>query len=122
VYDEIGGAPALAVVVEGLYRRVADDPALRDWFEGVDLARLKAHQRALLTVALVGTGEEYGGRMMHGAHAGLAVTDEAFDRFLEHLAAALDAAGVAPPTAASIVAMVGPVRADVVQPAVPAVR
>ena len=121
IYDEIGGEPAVTAVVEAFYDRVLGDADLLPWFEGRDMARLKAHQRALVGVALGGTAEQYTGRMMHSAHAGLAVTDEAFDRVLGHLLAVLSDAGVPDATSAKVMAILQPLRTDVVQ-AVPAVR
>jgi hemoglobin len=78
------------------------------------MRRLKAHQRALVTVALGGTSEEYTGRMMQPAHAGMAITHEAFDKVLDHLEAVLLGAGVAPVTAAKVLALLQPLRGDVV--------
>jgi len=120
LYDDIGGEPAVTEVVDRLYRRVVADPDLRGFFDGRDLARIEAHQRALLTVALGGTPDGYTGRTMHTAHAGLAITHNAFDRVLAHLSGALADVGVPDITSARIVAMLRPIRGDVVQ-AVPAV-
>ena len=122
IYDEIGGAPAVDAVVDALYERLIADPDLMAYFDGRDVARLKAHQRALVTVALGGTAEEYGGRMMQPAHAGLAITNEAFDKVLDHLLAALTGAGVPPATSARILAILQPLRTDVVQPSMAVVR
>jgi hemoglobin len=116
IYDEIGGAPAVTAVVDAFYQRLIADPDLMSYFDGRDMTRLKAHQRALVTVALGGTSEEYAGRMMHPAHVGLAITDDAFDRVLDHLEAVLIGAGVAPMTCAKILAILQPLRTDVVQP------
>jgi hemoglobin len=115
LFDEIGGEPAVAAVVDALYERVLADPSLMPYFDGRDLDRLKAHQRALVTVALGGTAQQYTGRMMHPAHAGLAITDEAFDKVLDHLSAAFAGAGVAPAAAANALGMLRPLRTDVVQ-------
>ena len=90
--------PAIAALVDTLYERLIADPDLMSYFDGRDMGRLKAHQRALVTVALGGTSEEYTGRMMQPAHAGMAITQEAFDKVLGHLKAALLDAGVAPAT------------------------
>ena len=114
IYDEIGGAPAVTVVVDRFYERLVADPDLMRYFEGRDMARLKAHQRALVTVALGGTSEQYSGRMMHPAHAGLAITNEAFDKVLDHLLAVLDEVGVPAVTSAKILAILQPLRTDVV--------
>jgi hemoglobin len=122
LYDQIGGAPAVTAVVDALYDRILADAGLMRYFDGTDLGRLKAHQRALVAVALGGSTEDYRGRMMHPAHAGLAITDGAFDTVLGHLVAVLDDVGVAPATAARVVAIVQPIRADVVQAQLAVVR
>jgi hemoglobin len=116
IYDEIGGAAAVTAVVDALYERLVSDPDLMAYFDGKDMASLKAHQRALVTVATGGATEEYGGRMMQPAHAGLGITNEAFDKVLDHLHAVLTGAGVAPVTSAKILAILQPLRIDVVQP------
>ena len=115
IYDEIGGAPAVSAVVDRFYERLVADPSVNHYFQGKDLARLKAHQRALVTVALGGMSENYTGRLMGPAHAGLDITNDAFDRILAHLGAVLDEAGVAPLTVAKVMAILEPLRPDVVQ-------
>jgi len=120
IYEEIGGAPAVAKVVDVFYQQLLDDPTVSHYFGGKELVRLKAHQRALVTVALGGVSETYTGRMMGPAHAGLNITDEAFDTICEHLEAVLLAAGVAPRTVAKVMAILEPLRPDVVQAPTPA--
>lgn len=83
-YDAIGGAGAVKAAVTVFYQRVLDDPDLRAWFDGIDVSRLKAHQRAFLSHALGGP-ELFAGRPLEQAHAGLAITDDAFDAVTEHL-------------------------------------
>ena len=122
IYDEIGGAPAVEAVVEAFYQRLLGDRDLLPYFEGRDMGRLKAHQRALVTVALGGTAEEYTGKMMHPAHAGMAVTNEAFDKVLDHLLAVLTDVGVPAITSAKILAILQPLRTDVVQATMAVVR
>ena len=122
IYDEIGGAPAVTAVVDAFYDRLVADPDLMSYFADRDMARLKAHQRALVTVALGGTSEQYGGRMMHPAHSGLAITNEAFDRVLDHLLAVLTDLDVPALTSAKILAILRPLRTDVVQSSLAAVK
>lgn len=117
IYDEIGGAPAVATVVDLFYQRLVADPAVNHYFAGKEMARLKAHQRALVTVALGGVSETYTGRLMGPAHAGLNITSDAFDRILIHLEAVLVDAGVAPITVGKIMAILEPLRPEVVQTA-----
>lgn len=115
LYDEIGGKPAVAAVVDDFYNRILADPNLVSYFTGKDMEGLKRHQRALVTVALGGASDTYRGRMMAPAHAGLAVTDDAFDRVLVHLSDALAALQVRPVTIEKVLAILDALRGDVVQ-------
>ncbi|GAA3390484.1 group I truncated hemoglobin [Cryptosporangium minutisporangium] len=91
-FDRIGGAPAVAAVVDVFYEEVLADPLLAPYFEGVDLERLKEHQRLFVGQAL-GAGPPYTGRAMNVAHAGLGITPAAFAAVIGHLGAALADAG-----------------------------
>lgn len=121
IYEEIGGEPAVTTVVDRFYDRLLADPDLMRYFAGRDMERLRAHQRALVTVALGGTSEQYHGRMMHPAHAGLSITHDAFDKVLDHLLGALTEVGVPAVTSAKVLAILQPLRTDVVQPSLAAV-
>ena len=92
IYSILGGRPAFEAVVDDFYDRITADPHLRAYFEHVDLGRLKGHQHSFLAMALGGP-RAYLGRTMSSAHATLAITDEAFDRVLEHLVHTLADAG-----------------------------
>ena len=94
LFDEVGGQPVVDAVVDRFYDRMLDDGAVADWFGAVDMRTLKAHQRAFLVVGLGGP-EEYEGRSMRTAHAGLGITNAAFTAALGHLSAALRDVGVA---------------------------
>lgn len=113
IYEQIGGKPAVAAAVDDLYVRIFDDPEVADYFTGVDMTRQKTHLRAFVAAALGGP-ELYTGRDMHTAHAPLGVTHAAFDRVVEHLAAALDGLGVPSTTIAAIAAKLAPLRAQIV--------
>ena len=116
MYDEIGGKQAVTAVVDDFYNRLLADPSLQNYFSGKDMKKLKSHQRALVTVAL-GGAETYTGQMMGPAHRGLNITGPAFDSVLEHLKASLAAHGVVPDTIGKIIAILEPLRGDVVQSA-----
>jgi hemoglobin len=114
IYEEIGGATAIQAAVDGFYEKVWSDPDLVSYFKGVDPDKLKRHQRAFMTTALGGP-RPYTGRKMNVAHAGLAVTDEAFDRVVEHLVETLSELGVAAEIIEQIGAALAPLRADIVE-------
>jgi hemoglobin len=114
IYDSIGGAAAVEAAVELFYEKVWGDPDLLGYFTGIDPERLKGHQRAFISAALGGP-DAYAGRPMDEAHRSRGITDEAFDRVVEHLADTLAELGVAEDTVAVIAESLAPLRGDVVQ-------
>ncbi|MGW4642866.1 group I truncated hemoglobin [Sphaerisporangium sp. NPDC004334] len=114
IYDQVGGAKAVAAVVEEFYTRVITDPALAGYFNDVDMGKLKAHQRSFVAAALGGP-QEYRGRSMDQAHAGLGITVGAFDTVVGHLAGALGACGVSTETIATIASALAPLKDQIVQ-------
>ncbi|GGK73680.1 group 1 truncated hemoglobin GlbN [Sphaerisporangium melleum] len=114
IYDQVGGAEAVAAVVDEFYTRVIADPTLASYFENVDMGKLKAHQRSFVAAALGGP-QEYRGKTMDQAHAGLAITGEAFDTVVGHLAGALAACGVPEETIGTIAAALAPLKEQIVQ-------
>lgn len=113
IYESIGGAAAVCAVVDELYRRVLNDPELVGYFTGVDVERVKTHQRIFIAAALDGAGT-YRGRPMREAHAGLHIRDSDFARVVTHLAATLTSLGVSDPTVTKIADRLGPLRNQIV--------
>jgi hemoglobin len=92
LYDQVGGDSAITKVVADFYARIGADELIAPWFAAVDSIRYRAHFAALIVVALGGP-ENYHGRDLRTTHGPLAITRDAFDALLEHLAAALADAG-----------------------------
>ena len=111
--DRADGTDAIRAAVSVFYHRVLDDPELAGWFAGVDMRRLRRHQTAFLLYAL-GGAETYLGRPLHEAHAGLHITDAAFDATVEHLVFALHDVGVAPDVIAQLRSRVEQTRSQIV--------
>jgi len=114
LYDEIGGQAVIKSAVTVFYSRVTEDATLAAWFEGVDLSRLRAHQRAFLATALDGP-PVFAGRNLAEAHAGMAITDEAFTTIVEHLAVTLEDLAVQPAIIARVRERLEAVRPEVVE-------
>ncbi|MGE0220538.1 group I truncated hemoglobin [Mycolicibacterium sp.] len=93
IYEQIGGRAAVTAAVDDFYRRLMSDPALTPYFDGVDMSRLKRHQRAFIAAA-IGGPEPYLGRPMREAHALLDIQPDHFDRVVGHLAETLSDLGV----------------------------
>lgn len=113
IYDSIGGAPAVGAAVDDFYARVLADPALASFFTGVELAKLRSHQRAFIAAA-VGGPEIYAGRDMAAAHAGLDVTDAQFDAVVGHLVDTLTSLGIPAETIGQIGEKLAPLRSSIV--------
>ncbi len=121
LYDSLGQSAGITTAVDQFYVRVLADPSLAPYFEGTDLDKLRAHQAALLS-KVTGGPDAYTGRTLQLSHQRLGITDEAFDKVLGHLLAVLTDAGVPAVTSAKILAILQPLRTDVVQSKVAAVR
>jgi hemoglobin len=121
LYDEVGGKPAIGPIVDDFYNRILADADLVAFFHGIEMATLKRHQRALVTVALGGVSETYTGKMMRPAHTGLNIDDHSFDRVLTHFGDTLLARDVNPVSVEKALAILEALREDVVQ-AQPAYR
>jgi hemoglobin len=113
VYERIGGAEAVAAAVDLLYDRVLADPLLAPHFAGIDMARLKLHQRAFLAAILRGPAM-YAGRSMSAGHAKLGAPPEAFASFMGHLVATLEDMGVDSSIVASIGSKLSRLEVDIV--------
>jgi hemoglobin len=113
LYEELGGKAAIAAVVEEFYARVIADPTLAPMFAGTDLDRLRRHQAAFLVAALGGPNE-YRGRGMRQAHAGLNITAAQFGAVAGHLSDALAACGVPASTIATVIGHVAQLQGDIV--------
>jgi hemoglobin len=114
IYEQLGGKAAVEAAVDDFYHRVLGDETLRPYFAGIDLDRLKRHQRAFLSVVLGHAGEGYAGRSMAAAHADLKVSDHAFDQVVGHLAGTLTSLGVDGTTIETIADRLAPLRAEIV--------
>jgi len=113
LFADVGGAPAVSAAVDSFYERVLADPELQVWFEGIELDKLKAHQRAFLAVGLGGP-ELYEGRSMRTAHRGQHITTEAYSAVLDHLADALTDLGVQESIIVQVIERIEKLRAAIV--------
>jgi hemoglobin len=118
IYEAIGGADSVAAAVDQFYERVLGDEELAGYFAGVDMKRLRSHQRGFVAAA-IGGPDVYQGWSMQEAHAALHVAPEHFDRVVGHLVDTLTDLGVPAPVIGEIGAKLGPLK-DEIAPAAPA--
>jgi hemoglobin len=88
LYSRLGGAVAIATIVDAFYADVLADAALVPYFEGKDPEEIKRHQRQFIAVASGGPNE-YVGRKMGEAHAHLNITGPHFDLVAGYLSQAM---------------------------------
>lgn len=96
LYERLGGAAAVNAAVDVFYAKVMADPTLAPFFDGVDMPRQKAMQRAFLTVAFGGPNG-YSGRGLRAAHSGSVkrgLNGTHYDAVVGHLGATLAELGV----------------------------
>ena len=115
VFDLIGGPPAVTAAVDDFYRRLIADPALTQYFDGVDMKRLKGHQRSFIAAA-IGGPEPYLGRAMGETHAPLHVSPEHFDKVVDHLVETLTDLGVSGSIIEQIGSKLAPLKDEIVSP------
>ncbi len=96
LYERIGGDAAVDAAVDIFYRKVLADDRINKFFEGVDMEKQSAKQKAFLTMALGGPNN-YTGEDMRKGHAHLVkqgLNDSHFDAVMENLGATLTELGV----------------------------
>lgn len=92
LFQRLGGASALATMVESMYTRVLADPELAPFFKNVEMDRLRNMQYQFLASALDGPAT-YTGAELTSIHHGRGITAQHFAAFCGHFADAMDAHG-----------------------------
>ena len=115
LYEQIGGDAAVNAAVDVFYRKVLADNRINSFFEGVDMDKQAAKQKAFLTMALGGP-HNYTGKDMRDGHAHLVargLNDTHFDAVMENLGATLTELGVPGNLIAQAAAIAESTRKDV---------
>jgi hemoglobin len=113
LYEELGGPAAIEAVVENFYVRILGDATLSPMFGRIDMDHLRRHQVRFISYALGGPNQ-YTGRSMQRAHAGLGITEAQFGAVAGHLSEALAACGVEPLLVARVIEHVATLAPDVI--------
>jgi len=115
LFATLGGAAAIDAAVDVFYRRVLGDSYVKRFFEGVDMKKQAAKQKAFLTMAFGGP-HNYTGKDMREAHKHLVkmgMNDAHFDHILVHLRSTLAELGVGENLISQVVAIAESTRNDV---------
>ncbi len=115
LYEKLGGEAAVDAAVDIFYRKVLADPRVNEFFEGVDMEKQAAKQKAFLTMAFGGPNN-YTGRDMRLGHAHLVekgLNDTHVDVIIELLGETLKELNVPDDLIAQVADIANSVRADV---------
>jgi hemoglobin len=115
LFEQIGGEKAMDAAVDVFYRRVLSDDRISHFFEGVDMERQAAKQKAFLTM-VCGGPNNYTGLDMRKGHAHLVqrgLNDTHFNAVVEHLGGTLKDLGVPAELIQQVAQAAESMRADV---------
>lgn len=114
LYQRLGGQKAIVAVVDDFVGNVAADKRINKFFANTDIPRLK---RLLVEQICAGTGGpcKYTGRDMKTAHRGLGVGNADFNALVEDLGKTLNKFKVPAREQKELVAILAPMRKDIVE-------
>jgi len=115
LYEQLGGEAAVDAAVDIFYRHVLSDSRINRFFDGVDMDKQAAKQKAFLTMAFGGpnnyTGEDM--RTSHARFVKMGLDDSHFDAVVENLAITLKELNVAQDLIDQVAAICETTRNDV---------
>lgn len=114
LYDRLGKGPAITAVIDDFVARCAADSRINPKFARTDVPRLKAMLVEQVSAA-TGGKVQYTGRSMSDTHRGMGVTAGEFDALVDDLVATLKKFNVAEADQTSLLDVLGPLRADIVE-------
>ena len=115
LFDRLGGDSAVNAAVDLFYRKVLVDERINHFFQGIDMDRQAAKQKAFLTMAFGGPNS-YTGEDMRKGHAHLVergLDDSHFDAVVENLGSTLTELGISDELISEVVAICESTRDDV---------
>lgn len=113
LYERLGAEPAITAVVDELVVNIAADTRINQRFKAINMAKLKANLVDQLCMASGGPCT-YKGRDMVRAHKGQDISDADFDALVEDLVKALDKFKVPAQEKGELLALLSPMRGDIV--------
>jgi len=119
LYDSLGGKSAITAVVDEFVANCAGDKRINVFFASVasDAARLAKFKTNLVNQICEAAGGpcKYTGKSMKEAHAGMGVSSADFNALVEDLVAALGKFHVAEADQKTLLGVLGPMKADIVE-------
>jgi hemoglobin len=95
LFESLGGATGVAVVIDDMYARVIADEQLAHFFAGSDIDRIKRMQIEFVS-AMIDGPVKYSGAELTDIHRGRGIERQHFSRFCGHMLDAMASRGVSP--------------------------
>ncbi len=118
LYERLGGVSAISAVVDQFIVNVVGDPVINAQFAATaaDPYRAQLLRNNLIDQICAGSGGpcQYKGKNMKEAHKGMAITEEQFNALVGDLVAALDKFNVPQQEKDDLLAILGPMKSDIV--------
>jgi hemoglobin len=118
LYERLGGVSAISAVVDQFIVNVVGDPVINAQFAATaaDPYRAQLLRNNLIDQICAGSGGpcQYKGKNMKEAHKGMGITEEQFNALVGDLVAALDKFNVPQREKDELLAILGPMKTDIV--------
>jgi hemoglobin len=114
LYERLGSEASIKAVVDEFVADVGADDRINKYFANANLDRLKGHLVNQIGQA-TGGPQQYAGRDMKTAHAGMGIDEPAFNALVEDLVKALDKFSVPEQEKSELLAILGPMKSDIVE-------
>jgi len=113
LYQRLGGAPRVQLVVDRTLDRTSTDPRTRRSFDGIKIAAIK-ESLAQQICSISGGGCHYEGETMKNAHHDSRIAASEFDAMVTILREELDRAGVDAAAKNDLLRLLAPMKRDVI--------
>ena len=119
LYRRLGGYDGIAALTDDFIVRLVQDPKLQKFFGGLSDDSKGRIRQLVVDQLCAATGGPciYTGRDLKTAHKGLGISEDDWQQSLVDLNASFDKLHVGPAERRDLAAALGPLKADIVQPA-----
>ena len=114
LYNRLGGKPAIVKVIDEFVGNVAEDARVNGRFATTDIPKFKGHMVDQVCAATGGPCT-YSGRDMVTTHKGMGITNAEFSAVVQDLVAALNTLHVPQAEQEELLALLGPMKSDIVE-------
>lgn len=116
LYERLGGKEAIAKVVDTFMKNVAADTKINKRFAKLKGPKMDEFKQKLVDQICEASGGDckYGGKPMKDVHKGLKIKEDEWNAMLADLKAALEENSVGESEQADLMALLGPMRDDIV--------